>query len=147
MNIFTIGFAQKSAKQFFEVLEKNGIDCLIDIRLNNSSQLAGFTKGKDLEYFLGKICKIKYIHELKFAPTKDILDNYKNKKISWQEYEIKFNDLLEVRNCNLIFNKLVGNKYNNICLLCSEVEPNNCHRRLFANYLKKNNPSVNIIHL
>lgn len=147
MNIFTIGFAQKDAKKFFELLEKNNIDCLIDIRLNNKSQLAGFTKGKDLEYFLQKILNIKYFHDEKFAPTKDILDSYKNKKISWSQYEEQYNKLIQSRKVEFTFNKLIDNKYQNICLLCSEPEANQCHRRLLANYLKQLNANIKVTHI
>mgnify|MGYP001810623417 CR=1 FL=1 len=91
MNIFTIGFAQKSAEEFFKLLITNKIECLIDIRLNNSSQLAGFTKQKDLQYFLKTIAKIDYIHDITYAPTKDILDNYKSDNLSWDDYKIKYN--------------------------------------------------------
>lgn len=147
MNIYTIGFAQKSAKKFFELLQANNIDCLIDIRLNNISQLAGFTKGKDLEYFLNKILSVKYFHDTDFAPTKEILDNYKKKNITWSEYEKLYIQLIEKRHIENLFTKIINNNYGNICLLCSEPEPQQCHRRLLANYLKQHFENIQIKHL
>ncbi len=147
MNIFTIGFAQKSAEEFFKLLITNKIECLIDIRLNNSSQLAGFTKQKDLQYFLKNIAKIDYIHDIKYAPTKDILDNYKSGKSGWDDYKIKYNDLISSRKIETLFERTIKNKYSNICLLCSEAQATNCHRRLLAEYLKSKFDDVKIVHL
>ena len=147
MNIYTIGFAQKSAKEFFGLLEKNNIDCLIDIRLNNSSQLAGFTKGKDLEYFLNKILLVKYIHDVNFAPTKEILDAYKKKAITWAEYENLYTQLVEKRKVEILLKKIIENRYSNICLLCSEPDAQYCHRRLLGDYLKQYLDNVEIRHI
>ena len=97
VNLFTIGFTQKKAEQFFETLIKAGIKRVIDTRLNNVSQLAGFAKKSDLQYFLQKIGGIEYIHILDLAPTKDILDAYKKKEITWDSYEHKFNQLITQR--------------------------------------------------
>ena len=94
MNLYTIGFTKKSARAFFELLKKIEIELLLDIRLNNKSQLAGFTKGDDLCYFLSEICNCKYRHCLEYAPTKDILDGYKKKNISWNEYEEMYTNLI-----------------------------------------------------
>jgi uncharacterized protein (DUF488 family) len=147
MNIFTIGFAQKSAEDFFNLLIANEIECLVDIRLNNSSQLAGFTKHKDLQYFLKIIAKIDYIHDIKYAPTKDILDNYKSGKLSWDDYDIKYNNLISARKIEYLFKDTVKNKYLNICFLCSEAQAINFHRRLLAEYLKSKFDDVKIVHL
>lgn len=147
MNVFTIGFAQKNAEEFFKLLIANEIECLVDIRLNNSSQLAGFTKQKDLQYFLKTIAKIDYIHDVKYAPTKDILDNYKSGKISWEDYKIKYNNLIGARKIEVLFEKTVKNRYSNICLLCSESQATNCHRKLLAEYLKSKFDDVKIVHL
>ena len=146
MIIFTIGFAQKSAEKFFQILKENNVECLIDVRLNNVSQLAGFTKSKDLQYFLKTIVDADYIHNIKYAPTKDILDDYKKNKISWLEYEIKYRKLIESRKIVQIFKNDIKN-YNNVCLLCSEPLPQNCHRRLLAEYLKKQFNKVEVKHL
>ena len=149
MKLYTIGFTKKSAQQFFEILDRNKIQKVIDIRLNNSSQLAGFSKGTDLEFFLKKLCNIKYVHDIELAPTKEILSDYKKKKISWEEYEVNFISLLNKRNSN---NNIVNKFYDEIdgvCLLCSEQLADNCHRRLVAEYLKEKltDYNIEIIHL
>ncbi len=149
MKLYTIGFTKKSAKDFFTLLKKNNIRELIDIRLNNASQLAGFTKGNDLKYFLKEICDIEYIHDTELSPTKEILDDYKNKKISWSQYEMFFKSLLEERKISSMLETKYNNEFDNICLLCSEVTADKCHRRLVAEYIKNKNPNLNIeiIHL
>ena len=146
MNLFTIGFTQKSAKTFFELIKTNHMDLLIDIRLNNKSQLAGFTKGEDLKYFLSEICGCEYVHCLEYAPTKEILDGYKQKHISWKEYEEKYNELIMKRGNHRNFQTKYA-AYENICLLCSEPTAEHCHRRLAAELIAKHNPQVIITHL
>ena len=145
MEIYTIGFTKKSAEEFFESLKKNGIKLLIDIRLNNVSQLAGFTKRDDLEYFLKKICRAKYIHEPMLAPTEDILEAYRDKKMTWEEYEKQFNQLLDERCIEKNIKKSVFNKP--AVLLCSEHEPEHCHRRIVAEYLSRKWGDIKINHL
>lgn len=147
MKIFTIGFTKKDAKTFFELLRANEIDLLLDIRLNNVSQLAGFAKGKDLAYFVSEFLKIDYIHDLSFAPTKELLDNYRDKKIDWPLYEKVFLDLLDNRGIDEHFSNTYFKKYKNICLLCSEPSANKCHRRLVAEYIQDNHPEVEIHHI
>lgn len=142
--LFTIGFAQKSAQQFFETLEYNQIKTLIDVRLNNVSQLAGFTKKNDLKYFLNKLCDIEYIHCPVFAPTKEILDAYKKKEISWEEYENVYCDLLSERQAST---RIEPHELNMSCFLCSEPKADKCHRRLLAEYLKKSYSNLIIKHL
>ncbi len=144
VNLFTIGFTQKSAESFFETLKQAGVNRVIDTRLNNISQLAGFTKRNDLEYFLRKIYGIEYIHITELAPTKDILDEYKKKKGDWNVYEKKFIDLITERQ---IEKKVSPEILNNSCLLCSEAKPHNCHRRLVAEYLSQTWKNVRICHL
>lgn len=145
VNLFTIGFTQKKAEQFFETLTKAGVKRVIDTRLNNVSQLAGFTKKPDLQYFLQKIGGIEYIHILDLAPTKDILDAYKKKEITWDSYEQKFNQLMTQRQ---IERKLSIDIIDKSCLLCSELKPHNCHRRLVAEYLQINlEKNIKIHHL
>jgi len=145
INLFTIGFTQKKAEQFFETLMKAGVKRVIDTRLNNVSQLAGFAKKPDLQYFLQKICGIEYIHILDLAPTKDILDAYKKKEITWDSYEQKFNHLITQRQ---IEKKLSIDIIDKSCLLCSELKPHNCHRRLVAEYLQINlEKNIKIHHL
>ena len=142
--LFTIGFTQKSAEKFFETLIKSGVKTLIDTRLNNVSQLAGFAKKNDLAYFLKQIGGIDYVHILDLAPTKDILDEYKKNKGDWGVYEQKFLKLISER---AIEKKVTPELINYGCLLCSEAKPHNCHRRLVAEYLSKKWEGVNICHL
>lgn len=144
-DLFTIGFTQKSAEQFFETLLKAGVKRVIDTRLNNISQLAGFAKQKDLAYFLRTVGGIEYIHLLDLAPTKDILDDYKKKRTSWETYEEKFNKLISDRQ---IEKKVSIDLLSQSCLLCSEAKPHHCHRRLVAEYLQnKLDARIQIKHL
>lgn len=145
MRLFTIGFSGKSAEEFFELLKKNGISTLIDARLNNKSQLAGFTKAKDFPYLLRQVAGIKYIHATSLAPTKELFDGYRNGTISWCAYESIYNEILENRSLDQ-FSK---NELVNGCILCSEPSAENCHRRLAAEYLKMKFPDqeIEIIHL
>jgi uncharacterized protein (DUF488 family) len=134
-NIFTIGFTKKTAQFFFELLKKNKVNVIVDIRLNNTSQLAGFSKFPDIKYFLEELCAIDYISDINFAPTDQILKDYKAKRISWHEYVIQFNELMQLRKINEYIKLEYGNcGYNNICLLCSEEKSTNCHRSLVAKY-------------
>ncbi|HYA88070.1 MAG TPA: DUF488 domain-containing protein [Nitrospirota bacterium] len=143
MKIFTIGFTKKSAEIFFSRLKDANVKKLIDIRLNNNSQLAGFTKKDDLRYFTMAICGIDYAHILQLAPTQDMLDDYKKSKGDWSVYEKKFLNLMATRKVeNLDRNELDGG-----CLLCSEDRPNHCHRRLVAEYLRDKWGDVEIVHL
>lgn len=144
INLFTIGFTQKNAEQFFETLLTSKVQRVIDTRLNNVSQLAGFTKRKDLEYFLRKIGNIEYIHILDLAPTKDILDAYKKNGGDWETYEKQFRDLIAKRQ---IENKMSPEILDGGCLLCSEPKPHHCHRRLVAEYLRDKWGNVKICHL
>ena len=144
VKVFTIGFTQKSAQQFFETLSNNNIKLLIDVRLNNKSQLAGFSKAEDLKYFLKKICGIEYIHMSLCAPSEELLKKYQKKEIKWPEYEKDYQDLMKKREVQIKFNK---NNLNSACLLCSELKPDQCHRRLLAEYLKQYFPEIDIIHL
>jgi uncharacterized protein (DUF488 family) len=143
MKIYTIGFAGKSAEEFFNLLTKNNIVKLIDVRLNNSSQLAGFANVKHLPYFL-KLHNIKYEYKPLFAPTKELLQSYKNKSISWEEYEKIFINILKKRKAE---EKIDINDFNNAVLLCSEKTADKCHRRLSAEYLAKYFTDIEIIHL
>lgn len=144
INFFTIGFTQKSAKQFFETLKKAGIRRIIDTRLNNVSQLAGFAKRSDLEYFLRQIGNIEYVHRLELAPTKDILDDYKKKGGDWANYEKQFLQLIAERK---IEQQISPEILDGGCLLCSEPTPHNCHRRLVAEYLSHKLGTIKIHHL
>ena len=131
-------------KEFFELLLKNNIKCVIDTRLNNKSQLAGFTKQDDFKYFLERIGNVKYTHILEWAPTEEILNSFKKKKINWEEYKNQYLALLRQRNIakNIDFKEMDG-----ACLLCSEEKPDYCHRRLLAEYLRDLNKDIKIVHL
>jgi len=144
MKIFTIGFTKKNAEEFFTKIEQPGLVRLIDSRLNNISQLAGFTKKDDLKFFLKKISNIEYIHLPQTAPSKNILDAYKKNGGEWAAYEKQFLDLMESRKIEKTLDKKL---LDGGCLLCSEATPHYCHRRLVAEYLKDKWSDVEIIHL
>ena len=145
MEIHTIGFAKKSAAEFFDALRRAGIRRLIDVRLNNSSQLAGFTKRDDLRYFLREICGADYRHELALAPSKEILDAYKKGQISWEEYETRYVALLTERGAETAVDRRLFDAP--AVLLCSEPTAEHCHRRLAAEYLAGKWEDVRIVHL
>ena len=145
MKIYTIGFTKKTAEDFFELIKKYGIKQLIDIRLNNKSQLAGFAKQDDLRYFLKVICNAAYVHEPLLAPTQDILDAYKKKKGDWKDYEMKFMSLIANRKIEEKVDKQIFEIPS--VLLCSEVAAQFCHRRLVAEYLQIKWGDVDIQHL
>ena len=144
INLYTIGFTKKNAETFFTLLKKNGVKKIIDVRLNNVSQLAGFTKQDDLRYFLKELCRIEYYYYGQLAPTEDILKGYKNKEISWEQYELEFNSLITKRKIEAIISL---DLLTDACLLCSEATAEHCHRRLLAEYFKKVYKRINIIHL
>jgi uncharacterized protein (DUF488 family) len=144
IKLFTIGFTKKNAETFFGKLKDFGIKRVIDIRLNNVSQLAGFTKKYDLIYFLNKICNCDYKHKPLLAPTKEILGAYKKKEITWSEYEKRFNDLLVARKAQTL---IFSSDLHMACLLCSEPTPDKCHRRLVAEFFKNNFKDIEITHL
>jgi uncharacterized protein (DUF488 family) len=144
MKIFTIGFTRKSAETFFTRLKNAGVKRLIDIRLNNVSQLSGFTKKDDLRYFTREICDIDYMHLPDLAPTQDILDAYKKHNGDWFVYESNFLDLMKSRH---IEERISRDVLDGGCLLCSEEKPYHCHRRLVAEYLKERWGDVEIEHI
>lgn len=144
MKIFTIGFTKKPAAAFFNSLKGAGVARLIDVRLNNTSQLAGFTKKDDLGYFVREICGIDYVHLPELAPTKEMLDDYKKRKGEWQPYERRFLDLMRERRVETAVSPAM---LDGACLLCSEEKPHHCHRRLVAEYLAAKWPDVAIDHL
>ncbi len=134
MEIYTIGFTKKNAETFFRFLTKSEVKTLIDVRLNNVSQLAGFAKRDDLKFFLKELCGAEYIHAPELAPTKDILNAYKKGDIPWEAYEDKFLNLMGQRN---IERSVEPALLDHGCLLCSEHEPHFCHRRLVVEYLNE----------
>ena len=141
---FTIGFTGKSAKEFFSLLEENNIKNLIDVRLNNVSQLAAFAKRDDLEFFLKKILSCEYAHRPDLAPTEIILKKYKAKTITWEVYTNEYIELLNSRN---IISYLKKDEIKNSVFLCSEHQPKYCHRRLLVEYLQKHWDDFEIVHL
>ena len=143
MKIFTIGFMKKSAEQFFNRLKQPGLVRVVDTRLNNTSQLAGFTKKRDLEFFLHEICKLGYVHLPELAPTQEILDAYKASG-EWSNYERQFLSLMAERRIEDQVDKSI---LDGGCLLCSEATPEHCHRRLVAEYLHRKWGDVEIVHL
>lgn len=144
VKLFTIGFTKKSAEVFFGLLKEAGVRQVVDIRLNNVSQLAGFAKRDDLRYFLKALCDIDYIHMPQLAPTKEILEAYKKSDKDWELYRRRFLDLMARRQMETV---LTRDFLHRACLLCSESSPERCHRRLAAEYLQEKWPAVEVIHL
>ncbi len=145
MEIYTIGFTKRTAAEFFGALRRAGIRRLLDVRLNNSSQLAGFTKREDLPFFLKEICSADYVHQPLLAPTQDMLDAYKKKKGSWQDYEDRFLQLMKERK---IEDRIDRNMFvTPTALLCSETTADRCHRRLVLEYLKSKWGDLKVVHL
>lgn len=145
MKTFTIGFTKKNAETFFEFIRDNNVVRLLDVRLNNVSQLAGFAKRDDLRFFLKELCGTEYLHVPNFAPTKEILDAYKKDSMPWSVYEDKFLNLMAQRN---VERDIDPSMLERSCLLCSEHEPHYCHRRLVLQYLNDQwGSSIEVQHL
>ncbi len=144
MKLFTAGFTKKSAEEFFTLLQKAGVRRVVDVRLNNTSQIAGFAKSRDLQYFLRAIAGIDYVHVPDFAPTQEILDAFTKYKASWEDYERKFGELMAARN---IADKAAEILRDGDCLLCSEPTPEHCHRRLVAEHIQKSLADIEVEHL
>jgi uncharacterized protein (DUF488 family) len=142
--VFTIGFTRKSAEEFFTTLRGSGARRVVDVRLNNRSQLAGFSKREDLPFFLREICGIDYLHLPVLAPTQELLDAYKKEKLAWSAYERRFLDLMKARR---IEDAVARDAIGDGCLLCSEPAPHRCHRRLVAEYLRDRWGDLEIVHL
>jgi uncharacterized protein (DUF488 family) len=145
VEVYTIGFTKKPAEEFFGLLKAAGVKRLVDVRLNNVSQLAGFAKRHDLEFFLKELCGIEYVHELRLAPEKDMLDAYKKQKGAWAEYEREFRQLI----ANRQIETTVGRDLFEVpaALLCSEPTPEFCHRRLVVEHLQEKWGDLEIRHL
>lgn len=144
MKLFTIGFTKKSAEAFFTKLKRSGAKRIVDVRLNNVSQLAGFAKRNDLEFFLREICHMDYVHLPELAPTQDILDEYKKNKGDWAVYKQKFLELMRKRETEKRVDRTV---IADGCLLCSEDKPHHCQRLLVAEYLKSHWGDVEVAHI
>ncbi|MDI6791267.1 MAG: DUF488 domain-containing protein [bacterium] len=144
MKLYTIGFTKKSLREFIQLLKDAGITLVVDIRLNNSSQLAGYSKGRDLEFLLQEGFGIKYRHELELAPTPDILKDYKQDN-DWERYTEGFTRLFNQRPILKLGSELL--KDETVCLLCSEALPDHCHRRLIAEFWARYLPDIEVEHL
>jgi uncharacterized protein (DUF488 family) len=145
MEIYSIGFTQKSASQFFGTLKANRIERLLDVRLNNTSQLSGFAKQADLAYFLREICGADYEHEPLLAPTQEILDAFKKQKGSWDIYTEAYLGLIRSRNVETMLSRESFSQ--KTVLLCSEATAEHCHRKLALEYLQEKWCGVRITHL
>ncbi|HLZ25636.1 MAG TPA: DUF488 domain-containing protein [Ktedonobacterales bacterium] len=145
MEIYTTGFTKKSAAEFFGSLQRSRIRRLLDVRLNNSSQLAGFSKRDDLAYFLRELCGADYLHEPLLAPTQEMLDTYKKHNGSWEDYERRFLALMAERHIE----ERISPDFFQVptVLLCSEATAERCHRRLVLEYLASKWGNLRIIHL
>jgi uncharacterized protein (DUF488 family) len=144
MTVYTIGFTKTTAEFFFARLQKAGVKKVLDVRLNNVSQLAGFAKKNDLRYFLKAICAIDYAHRTDLAPTQNLLNAYKKDGGRWTDYEKRFIELMASRR---IEETVARDTVAEACLLCSEDTPHHCHRRLVAEYLREKWGDLKIIHL
>jgi Uncharacterized conserved protein len=144
VKVYTIGFTKTTAESFFARLQKAGVKNVIDVRLNNVSQLAGFAKRDDLRYFLRSIGGIGYVHQPELAPTQEMLDAYKKERGEWEDYAGRFLALMAKRR---IEDVIVRDSLDSACLLCSEDKPHHCHRRLVAEYLKEKWGDLRILHL
>jgi uncharacterized protein (DUF488 family) len=142
--VFTIGFAETSAAEFFALLRGSEATRVLDVRLNNTSQLAGFTKKDDLRFFLREVCEMDYFHVPELAPTQELLDAFKKRKGSWETYAENFNELIAKRG---IESSLTPAQVDGSCMLCSEKRPEHCHRRLVAEYLERKWSDVVVTHL
>ena len=144
IHLFTIGFTKKPAETFFKLLKDSDVKQIVDTRINNVSQLSGFAKGSDLQFFAREIGNISYNHNIDFAPTKELLSLYRTKKLTWNDYETEYLNLLDIRK---IAQKINVENLHQHCLLCSEHKPDKCHRRLLAEYLKQVRNDIQITHL
>lgn len=145
MKTYTIGFTKKNAETFFCMLQENNVKRLVDVRLNNVSQLAGFAKRDDLRFFLRHICDADYVHIPDLAPTKGLLDAYKKGGMPWDTYEDRFLNLMAQRNIERTIDQAL---FNDGCLLCSEHAPHHCHRRLVVDYLNAQwDSAIDVRHL
>lgn len=144
MRLYTIGFTHKTAEYFFSRLRRAGIRTLVDVRLHNTSQLAGFTKKEDLPFFVRELCKAAYLHLPSLAPSEELFHARKKEKMTWQAYEKRYLALLRTR---AVETELKPESLDGGCLLCTEDDPRHCHRRLAAEYLQDKWPGMEIIHL
>jgi uncharacterized protein (DUF488 family) len=144
MRLFTIGFTKKTAEKFFGLLRGSGAKRVVDVRLNNISQLAGFAKKDDLAYFLKEVAAMDYVHVPELAPTQTMLETYKKQRGDWAQYEESFLRLMRERKIEAMLPRSI---FEGGCLLCSEDKPHHCHRRLVAQYLQQHWGDLEVKHL
>lgn len=130
--VATIGFTRSSAENFFARLKQAKVKRVVDVRLHNTSQLAGFAKADDLAYFLRKINGMDYVPEPSLAPTEELMKFFKTDKGDWDVFARDFGALMRERKIETAF-KL--SFFDGACLLCSEATAHRCHRRLVVEYL------------
>jgi uncharacterized protein (DUF488 family) len=145
VTIYTIGFTQTTAEHFFDRLRGASIRRLVDVRLNNTSTLAGFSKRDDLAFFLRQILDADYVHETLLAPTDELLGRYRKKEVGWDAYAEAFQALLGDRDVASTLDRASFDAPS--VLLCSEATAVHCHRRLVAEYLARAWGDVEIVHL
>ena len=143
--IYTIGFTRKTAKKFFTLLRTAGVTALVDIRLHNQSQLAGFSKRGDLAFFARELAGIEYLHLPELAPSQELFDGITKHGWTWEEYQAGFINLMEQRRAVELFDRRIPDE--SPCLLCSEASPQRCHRRLVAEALAARGPGLRVVHL
>ena len=144
MRLFTVGFTKKPASRFFTLLHESGARRVVDVRLNNVSQLAGFAKRDDLRFFLREISGLEYVHAPELAPTAEMLADYRKGRCDWATYEAKFLDLMRERRIEETVDPAI---VADGCLLCSEHTPHQRHRRLVAEYLRERWGGIEVTHL
>lgn len=143
--VCTIGFRTKPLADLITLLRQAGVEAVIDVRLRNTSQLAGYTKRDDLAFLLQEGFGIAYEHHPELAPTDDILDAYRRDE-DWEAYQARFRPLLADRQAEQTGNDILA-RYRTVCLLCSEPTADRCHRRLVADYWAEQIPSLRVVHL
>jgi len=144
VKLYTIGFTRKSASEFFGLLRESGAKRVVDVRLRNTSGLAGFSKKSDLPWFLRELCGMDYVHLPRLSPTDALLDGYRKRDITWDQYVPQFHSIIERR---LIRAAIPQDIIADSCLLCSEHQPERCHRRLVAEHLQQHWGDIEIVHL
>jgi uncharacterized protein (DUF488 family) len=144
MKVYTIGCSGTSAQDFFTRLRQAGVKRVLDVRLNNVSQLAGFAKRDDLAYFLANLGGVEYEHRLELAPTQELLEAFRKGRTDWPDYERRFRELMEQRD---IERTVPRNLLDGACLLCSEHSAQHCHRRLVAEHFQDRWGGLEIVHL
>jgi uncharacterized protein (DUF488 family) len=143
--IYTVGFTQKTAEEFFALLRDAGVETLVDVRLHNRSQLAGFAKRDDLTWFARELAGIEYVHLPDLAPSQELFDAFKKRGGSWEAFEEGFRRLMEERGSYERFDRELLRR--SPCFLCSEAAPERCHRRIVAEALAATEPGLRVVHL